>query len=156
MRYKDAKLENLPQQVKDAIKESINQKKGLFIYGGTGTGKTYILHALAKLKELAVFNFVEMLSESKSMFGKVQYKDIFWFLEEDHLLIDDVGSEKTTDFVQEFLYLIVNKRYNNMKRTVLTTNLSLEDFRERYGDRILSRISEMCVLLELTGEDRRI
>jgi DNA replication protein DnaC len=43
-----------------------------------------------------------------------------------------------------------------MKRIVLTTNLQFKDFGNRYGDRILSRIAEMCVLVELKGEDKRL
>ena len=156
MRYKESTKENLPENVKKAIKKAIDKNKGLFIYGDTGTGKTYTCHAIAKNKG-KVENFVYLLIEYRDYLQKGHYYDqIKYLVDQEYLFIDDIGSEKTSDFVIEFLYMVINKRYENMKRTVLTTNLSLEDFSERYGDRILSRITEMCVLVELKGEDKRI
>ena len=156
MRYQNASADNLPKEVTEKINEAIKEKKGILFYGGTGVGKTYTMHTLAKNKG-KVENFVEMLVEFIDYQNKGFYYDKLKELtNQDYLFIDDIGSEKTTEFVITFLYLIVNKRYENMKRTVFATNLSLEDFSSRYGDRILSRINEMCLLVELKGEDKRI
>ena len=155
-RYDTADTKNLSEATRKAIEVGIAEDKGLFIYGNTGTGKTYTLHALAHDKA-EVENFVSMLVEFRDHMQKGFYfEKINELVNQKYLFIDDIGSEKTSDFVIEFLYLVVNKRYENMKRTVFATNLSIEEFAKRYGDRILSRITEMCVLLELKGEDRRI
>lgn len=155
-RYHDADTKKLSPAIVKAVENSIEEDKGLFIYGNTGTGKTYTLYALAKNRG-EVDNFVSMLVEYRDYMQKGCYFDrLTDMTRQKYLFIDDIGSEKLSDFVVEFLYLIVNKRYENMGRTVFSTNLSLEKFGERYGDRILSRISEMCVLVELQGNDRRI
>ena len=156
MRYKEAKTENLDQYTKNAIEASIAESKGLFIYGDTGTGKTYTMHALSKGRG-EVENFVALLVEFRDFMQKGFYfEKIKELVGQEYLFIDDIGAEKLSDFVVEFLYLVVNKRYENMKRTVFATNLTLEEFQKRYGDRILSRISEMCILVELKGNDRRV
>lgn len=156
MRFDNAQTENLSPKFREAVEQSIANDKGLFIFGNTGVGKTYAMFALANGKG-DVHNFVELLVEFRDHMQKGFYHSkLSELCQEKYLFIDDIGSEKTSEFVVEFLYLVVDKRYQNIKRTVLSTNLSLETFRGRYGDRILSRISEMCVLVELTGEDRRI
>jgi DNA replication protein DnaC len=156
MRYKDAHKDHLPPETIKAIEQCIEEKKGLFFYGGTGTGKTYTLHALARDKG-KVENFVDLLVDMRDAMQNGFYKQrLDELTREDHLFIDDIGAEKVSDFVIEFLYLVVNKRYENTKRTVFSTNLSLEEFGSRYGERILSRIAEMCVFHEIAGEDRRL
>jgi DNA replication protein DnaC len=157
MRYKEAKIENCSEAIKEAIKRAIEENKGLFIHGNTGVGKTYFCHTLQNAKKGTVENFVALLYEFRDYIQNGFYNDrIKALCDVDYLIIDDIGAEKLSDFVVEFLYTIVNRRYENMKKTVLTTNFKLEDFEKRYGDRILSRISEMCIMVELTGEDRRI
>jgi DNA replication protein DnaC len=156
-RYKDAKIENCNDELKNAVKKAVDENKGVFVYGDTGTGKTYFCNAIANSKRLKVENFVFLLSEFRDYIQKGYYNEkIKDLCNEDYLIIDDIGSEKTSDFVIEFIYTIVNRRYENMKRIVLTTNLQFKDFGNRYGDRILSRIAEMCVLVELKGEDKRL
>ena len=156
-RYKEAIMETCSQDLKDAVKKAIDENKGIFVYGNTGVGKTYFCHAIANSKKEKVENFVFLLSEYRDYMMKGFYNEkIIELCNEDYLIIDDIGSEKTSDFVIEFIYTIINRRYENMKRTVLTTNLQFKDFGEKYGDRILSRIAEMCVLVELKGEDKRL
>ena len=157
MRYKDANIEKCSEPIKEAVEKAVDENKGIFIYGNTGVGKTYFCHTLQNAKKGTVENFVSLLYEFRdyiqSGFYNVKMKEM---CDVDYLIIDDIGAEKTSDFVVEFLYTIVNRRYENMKRTVLTTNLQLPDFEKRYGDRVLSRISEMCVMVELTGDDKRL
>lgn len=158
MRYINAKIENCDVKIQEAIKHAVDENKGIFIYGATGVGKTYFCHALANSKRgIFVQNFVSLLSEFRDYMQKGFYFEKMKELcNEDYLVIDDIGAEKVTDFVLEFLYTITNRRYENLKRTIFTTNLSLSEFQERYGDRILSRLSEMCIMVELKGKDRRV
>lgn len=157
MKYKEATTDNLSEEIKEVIKKAIEENKGIFIYGDTGVGKTYAMHALANNKRAKVLNFVELLVQFRDHIQNGCYfSRITDLVNEDYLFIDDIGAEKLSDFVVEFLYLVINKRYENEKRTVLSTNLSLEDFSKRYGDRLLSRVAEMCVIYEMKGEDKRL
>lgn len=65
------------------------------------------------------------------------------------LVIDDLGTEKLTEWVEEQLYYVINGRYNAMLPTVITTNLRLADIMQRYGARIVSRLCGMCYPLEV-------
>ena len=156
MRYQNAKADDLPKYVLDAVQSAIEKNKGLFFYGDTGVGKTHALHAISKNKS-NVDNFPILLVEFRDYMQKGFYlENIKEYTNRDYIFIDDIGSEKVSEFVVEFLYILVNRRYENMKRTVLSTNLSIEAFQEKYGDRIMSRIAEMCVLVEIRGEDKRL
>ncbi|MBI1784367.1 ATP-binding protein, partial [Candidatus Sumerlaeota bacterium] len=64
--------------------------------------------------------------------------------EVDLLVFDDLGAEKVSDFVLDRFYLIVNKRYEGCKPIIVTSNYDEEILRARFGDRILSRLDEMC------------
>lgn len=73
-----------------------------------------------------------------------------------YLVLDDLGVEKTSDWANLILYLIINERYENERPVIITSNLSVEELGEKMGDdRIPSRIMGMCEVIEINGEDRR-
>lgn len=74
---------------------------------------------------------------------------------DDLLVIDDLGAEKGTEWVVEQLYRIIDYRYRMCLPLVVTTNLSGRDIRDRFGDRILSRLVEACTPIKLAGADKR-
>jgi len=78
------------------------------------------------------------------------------------LVLDDLGAERPTDWVEETRNHIVNSRYNDRRPTIFTTNYEdLEDdqdiqsLKARVGRRMLSRLREMCQFLEYDGPDFR-
>jgi DNA replication protein DnaC len=74
----------------------------------------------------------------------------------DLLHIDDVGAERTTDWVLEELYSIVNARYEDERSMVITTNiLDREALCEQITERTVSRLTQMCDQLPLGGDDQR-
>ncbi|EKD46442.1 MAG: hypothetical protein ACD_67C00234G0001, partial [uncultured bacterium] len=74
-----------------------------------------------------------------------------------HLLVfDDIGAEKSSDWVQETLFVLINHRYEQMLSTILTTNCTLDELATRVGKRITSRLIEMCRCIRMDGEDWRI
>ncbi len=81
------------------------------------------------------------------------YEDIY---ECDLLIIDDLGTELTNAFVSSQLFSCLNNRHLRRKSTIITTNLSLEELRDRYSDRIFSRITSNYGMCKLTGRDIRI
>lgn len=158
MRYKNADITKCPENFIKAMQESQNTKnKGLFIFGDTGTGKTYNLYALRNKYNIPVYNWVEFMFGVKDCFstGKSVNDYLSPFFEKDLISLDDVGAEKQSEYNQEMLYMIINRFYQGEKRLFIATNLSLKDFQEKYGDRIFSRISEMCTFVEIKGEDKR-
>jgi DNA replication protein DnaC len=75
----------------------------------------------------------------------------------DLLHIDDVGAERTTDWVLEELYSIVNARYEDERSIVVTTNImDREALCQQITERTVSRLTEMCDELPLLGEDHRM
>jgi DNA replication protein DnaC len=74
----------------------------------------------------------------------------------DLLFLDDLGAEKASEWATGILYNIIDYRNRNMKPTFITSNLSIADISNIYGERIASRIVEMCEVIYITGEDRRL
>ena len=81
------------------------------------------------------------------------YQDIYGC---DLLIVDDLGTEITNSFVASQLFSCLNERNLRKKSTIISTNLSLEELRDRYSDRIFSRITSSFDLCKLTGPDIRI
>ncbi|MFA5151276.1 MAG: ATP-binding protein [Clostridia bacterium] len=147
-------------------------KKGLFIFGEVGKGKT-IMSARIMWEEVKrnyiydndfkTFKFVsvpELLLELRNTFSSKESKELE-ILEKyanvDVLVLDDIGIEKVSEWTYQTLYLIINRRYEQLKTTIFTSNYSLNQLVALLNDdRIPSRIFEMCDIVELTGEDYRL
>lgn len=71
------------------------------------------------------------------------------------LIIDDLGAAKASEWVEETTYRLVNRRYNLMLPTLITTNLAIKDLRSYLGDRVASRLAEMTTRVEFEPLDRR-
>ena len=72
------------------------------------------------------------------------------------LYLDDLGVEKVSDWALQTIYLIIDRRYSEMLRTIISSNLSLDQLADRLDDRITSRIAGMCEVIKMTGKDRRL
>jgi len=72
------------------------------------------------------------------------------------LFLDDLGAEKASEWVKEQLYIVINERYNWCKPVLLTTNLTVKEIAEHYGDRMASRLVEMCETINYGGTDKRL
>lgn len=166
-RYKNAKYEDVPQGIRELFETMKDTRRGLYICGSVGTGKTHFAYALKQKYDhpqgawyAQFYNMTKLLHDIRQDFDMPARDKKY--LEEDimgheHLLIiDDVGAEKITDWVAETFYLIVNERYNRMYPTIFTSNLPIKDLADRIGDRTASRIVEMCDTVELVGKDHRI
>ena len=143
--------------------DRIPRDNGLFLSGPTGTGKTHL--AVAVLQESLLKGhsglFVTMpdfLDEIKSSFAPgAEKSDIMNEAKKTSLLVlDDVGTEKLTDFVAEQMFTLINHRYVNKLPTIITSNLDISALADRIGPRVSSRLREMCSGITLNGADYRV
>lgn len=175
MRYSGADYSKIPEVIQKVItsntvdvetqnnytgEKTVSKKikKGLFLFGNTGSGKTYTLHAIAtKVGRRKVENWVELLFELK---GKFEVRDGVSTLIDDltsqqYIFLDDIGAEKQSEWSQEMLYLIINRAYNYNKTLFISTNLDDKEFIAKYGDRIFDRIRHFCSLVKMPNKNYR-
>jgi DNA replication protein DnaC len=164
--YKNATYEDVREDIKQALRSFPETRKGPYLAGDTGTGKTHTLYAIfAKSQEgdiskVAYFNVCQLFSilrrnvSEKNDLKNIEIEELC--LDADMLLLDDIGAEKTTDWTIEKLYLIINSRYENEKCTIFASNLSPDQLADRMGDRIASRIAAMTTLFNFGNKDRRV
>ncbi len=161
LRFIDANLINTNKIIQDYYNNDIFKEKSLYLYGGCGVGKTYSIYALAiylmvNKYSLCIFNLIDLLNKIRLSYNREKsYIEKLYDVE--FLVIDDIGKEKVSEWVAEQLYSLINHRYENMKTTIFTSNLNLNELSEKAGyESIVSRIAEMCEVYELTGQDRRL
>ena len=149
--------------------------RGLFFLGDPGVGKTHLAAAILKQVILTrgarglFYDTRDLLKVIRGTYNAVvkttELEVLRPVMEADILVLDDLGAEKTSEWVEETLNLIVNTRYNERRATIFTSNypdlppdsatdvISLHD---RIGFRMRSRLHEMCDFLDLEGADYRM
>lgn len=139
--------------------------KSIALFGGTGLGKTHLSTAAAKVIiergfDVVYTGAIGMFSDfEKVRFGNASGREsgenTDRYFDCDLLIIDDLGSEVANQFTVSCLYDVINTRINKGLPMILSTNLRQEELRQRYWDRITSRIFGEFVTLMLTGTDVR-
>lgn len=147
------------------IDQSLDDGRGLWLQGPPGTGKTSLAMlvssaALASGRSVAIYSLPRLLAEIRTTFedsSNASYSDFLDRLAAVDLLhVDDVGAEKTSEWVLEQLYAIVNQRYEDERSIVITTNIEDPvEMRDQIGARTVSRLEEMCAVLPVGGTDLR-
>ena len=146
------------------IDENVAAGRGLWFKGDVGTGKTTLAmlvsrHAIEAGHSVAIYSLPDLLVRIRSTFNDddaLSYVDLLDQLKSVDLLhVDDVGAERTSPWVLEQLYSIVNSRYEDERSIMITTNLERGELAEQIGERTVSRLEEMCEILPLMGSDRR-
>jgi DNA replication protein DnaC len=158
--------------------------KGLLIIGKIGTGKTHLAVGIMKELILTrgisclFYDYRELLKEIQNSYNStVQTTELDVLrpvFETDVLVLDELGAVKPTEWVWDTVSLILNTRYNDNRTTIITTNFddepaagatnSLSPARaasrgetlgDRIGERMRSRLHEMCRIITLEGSDFR-
>lgn len=137
----------------------------LVLFGGTGLGKTHLSSAVARgviERGCDVFyvSAISMLSDfERERFGNSAGgetgSDTSRYFTCDLLIIDDLGTEVHNQFTASVLYNVINTRLNKRLSTVINTNLTQDDFRKHYWDRITSRVLGEYTVLPFLGTDIR-
>jgi DNA replication protein DnaC len=160
------------RQYIDEIDENLAAGRGLWLMGGTGTGKTTLgmlvaKQAMAAGRTVAIYFTPALLTRIRQTYQATAQEDAYdAFFDRltsvDLLYIDDLGSERHTDWVVEQLYAVVNERYENRRAMLVTSNASGDvdsgqrQLEEQIGRRTVSRLVEICGdPLPLFGGDHR-
>jgi DNA replication protein DnaC len=149
------------------IDGNLDRGQGVWLHGDVGTGKTTLAmliskHALEAGRSVAIYSLPRLLAELRKTFDESSDTTYLQLLDSltmvDLLHVDDVGAERSNEWVLEQLYSIVNARYEEQKSVVITTNLEHDQLAEQIGQRTVSRLIEMCgdLKLPLHGGDRRL
>lgn len=148
-----------------AFAEGFSQKtaENLLLIGGTGLGKTHLASAVTRVVIEKGYDVVyRPAGEFFAVFNRQRFGDgregdgsERAFFRCDLLILDDLGTEVTTQYTVSWLYDVINYRLNEEKPTMISTNLTEDALRSRYDDRITSRIFGSYVPLVFTGSDVR-
>ncbi len=160
------RFKNTVLTCKNFINNFNSDYHNLFFYGTVGTGKSFLSGCVAKelienghsVIYFSAAGLFDMLSKFKFDYKNAdelhkEYEDLFQC---DLLIIDDLGTEYTNNLVNSELFSLINDRHLRQKAVIISTNLSLEDFRNRYSDRIFSRITSNYEICKITGPDIRM
>ena len=181
-RFLNAKLSDF----NNSIQKQVAGEEGFFITGPRGTGKTHLVSAIAGniIKNLSphiskdhdgkiyysmpksksyplLVNIPKLLMRIKGTFNSDYGIDseesiLNKICSVPVLLLDDIGAEKASEWVKQTLYLIIDSRYGDMKKTYVTSNLTLNQISNQLDDRISSRIAGMTNTIRMQGKDRRL
>ncbi len=139
--------------------ENSRTKDLVLLAGAVGVGKTHLAKCMATnfINQGKVVNIVpaiKMFSDTATLTDET----LFNYTSLPILIIDDLGTEKITAKTIQALFLILTTRKEKKLPTVITTNLTPADIKDKYSERIYSRICDQTTSLcfELFGEDRRL
>jgi len=150
----------------DFVEQFDEHNKNLFFIGSPGLGKTFLCNSIAKdlldkgrsVIYMTVPDLIDTMRKYKFDFDKEE--NYAHYLNEiyncDLLIMDDLGTELSTQFSNQAIYNILNKRIVNMKKMIISTNLSGVDFQSTYSERIVSRIIGNFEACKFVGKDIRL
>ena len=155
------------------VEEYPVEKSGLLLIGSIGVGKTHL--AAGILRELILgkgiaclfYDYRELLKEIQNSYNDsvstTELEVLRPVFDTEVLVLDELGAVKPTEWVWDTVSLILNTRYNHNRTTIITTNFAdqppgacrEENLGDRIGERMRSRLHEMCRIVRMEGQDFR-
>jgi DNA replication protein DnaC len=140
--------------------------QGLFITGSVETGKTHLAACIAndlmsqgtRVTFGSVYSLLGRIRSTYDGGSETEDQILDELTRSPLLILDDLGKEKVSAFVQRVLFQVIDERYNHMRGIVVTSNWTLTALEERYdevGPAIVSRLSEMCAGIMVAGDSWR-
>lgn len=156
----DPKLSNMMKNYVEHFEEMKN--KGLLLFGTVGSGKTFYANCIANAMIEKGYTCMEtnFYRISNMLFSNTIQKQEFIneLMKYDLLIIDDLSAERDSEYMNEIVMNVINERYRSEKAIIITTNLTSEELKNpltQAKKRIYSRLLEMCIPIEVKGDDRR-
>lgn len=160
-------MRHILSTAKSFVSSFQSEPANLLLYGNTGVGKTFLTNCIAKelldrshtvvyLTSLKLFDILETYKFDRDISQTEKDATISYILTSDLLIIDDLGTELNNSFTSSQLYHCIDTRLTSKRSTIISTNLSFDDLREQYSERIFSRITSNYTLLKITGDDIRL
>jgi DNA replication protein DnaC len=161
-------LTNIDIEVNQNELTHVRRGGGLYLTGPVGCGKT--LYAAKMMSESIRLTYIEQIGPKLHTFINVSHvldvirssydsestETFDHYASVDFLILDDFGVEKLTEWSVEKLYQIINHRYEFLMPVIFTSNLTVSELAERIGDRIPSRIEQMCIVKKMKEIDYRL
>ena len=144
------------------------------IYGASGVGKTFstinLIHRIAydekeiwKVPKMVFANMPKLLIQIRNSFSNKANENDLSELQiidsltkkVDCLILDDLGSEKISEWTLQTLYVIINECENEGIQLIITTNYTAEELTEKISERVVNRIMGLCRPINMKGENKR-
>jgi DNA replication protein DnaC len=161
-RYASARPTAIATAWAQSVVTNPEDTRSLLIVGPTGTGKTHyaysVLRAIAETGRAtgwAAYTAADLYAQLRPRTGRDSEATFEAIADTDVLFVDDLGAAKLTEWTEEVTYRLINHRYEQCRPGIFTSNVPPMQLRDALGERIASRLTEMCERVTLKGDDRR-
>ncbi|MFF4346762.1 ATP-binding protein [Streptomyces sp. NPDC001530] len=161
-RYASAQPNPIARAWAQSVVANPDDTRSLLVVGPTGTGKTHyayaVLRAIAEIGRptgWAAYTAADLYAQLRPRTGRDSEATFESISDTDVLFVDDLGAAKLTEWTEEVTYRLINHRYEQCRPAIFTSNVPPTQLRDALGERIASRLTEMCERVTLKGDDRR-
>ena len=161
-RYAGARPDATATAWAKAVTANADETRSLLVVGPTGTGKTHYAYAVLRAVAdtgapigWAAYTAADLYAQLRPRAGRDSEAEFESISKAQVLFVDDLAAAKLTEWTEEVTYRLINHRYEQCLPGIFTSNVPPAQLRDALGERIASRLTEMCERVVLKGDDRR-